>query len=266
MSTIKLLFSALVAASAAALLPTSARACTIPSTPDQGDSFAMWDGSGWGCSQVFINYWWDAFDFDSGDWDDGFGYEAACDNARPLARTFNGLYSLGYSSTGSPSCNSNQANITLWAQCWSASQIDELDAECGSGASHTGDAAFTVRGVDDYTELYWPFFYGMPTSVRGATIFHEARHASGCGHNGLYGCLRGGSCDFSYSDGCQESQSQGSNTYEVNYLSWYLATAWRTTQSLKDSALMHVNDVLQRGYTLDPCIRLSSNGSPYSVC
>jgi len=268
MITFKALLTGLVTTTAAALISATAHAatCSIPSTPDQGDAFAMWDASGWMCSQTFINYWWDAYDFDSDDWDGGFGYENPCDNARPLARTFNGLYSLGYSSTGSPSCSTSQSNITLWAQCWSASQIDELDGRCGSGTTNTGDAALTHRGVDDWTELYWPFFYGMTISVRGASIFHEARHAWGCGHNGGSSCLRGGSCDFSYGSGCTEGTMQGSNTYEVNYIAWYLNTAWRTTQGLKDAALARANDVLARGYVFDPCFRLSSNGTAVSVC
>jgi hypothetical protein len=65
---------------------------------------------------------------------------------------------------------------------------------------------------------------------------------------------------------CGGDARQGGNTYELGYLSWYLSTAWRTTQALKDAALLQANDVLKRAYVFDPCFRLSSNGSAFSVC
>jgi hypothetical protein len=249
------------------LLVDHSSACTWPTPGDQGDNFAMWDASGWKCSQPFIDYWWSAYDFDVGDWDAEWGYSAPCDNAKPLARTFNSLYSLGYSSTGTPSCNTSQSNMSLWAMCWSASWIDELDGGCTTSSGAAADTVNDPFAADHYTTLYKPFFYGAMTSTRGGAIAHEARHAQeNCDHNGGTTCKRGSSCDFSWGNGCGGDARQGSNTYEVVYLSWYLSTAWRTTQALKDAAFLQANDVLGRGYTFDPCFRLSSNGSAYSVC
>ena len=54
------------------------------------------------CWQAFIDWAWDAFDFDKGDWDDGFGYDQVCDNTRPLCRTLSGIYCLTYSSPNFP--------------------------------------------------------------------------------------------------------------------------------------------------------------------
>lgn len=267
--------SALVACAVGAWLslPAQAEACQWPTTPNQGDHYAMWDLSGWKCKQVFVNYWWSAFSMDEADWDNGYGYEAPCDNVRPLARTFNGLYVLGYSSTGTPSCNTSQSNITLWAQCWSASQIDELDGRCPSASLTTGNAALTKHGdaIDNWTQLYWPFFYGMDVSVRAASIFHEARHASGCTHNGGTRCRRGSSCDQSYGNGCKEPRSngdprQGSNEYEVNYLIWFAQTGWRATSSMKTAARNRANSVLQDGFEFDPCIRIADDNSTYWSC
>lgn len=266
MNTVQRIGTAFITLASIALVHEPAQACTFTQNGDMGDNFAIWDASGWGCQQAFISYFWSAFSFDQGDWDDGWGYENACDISRPLARTFNGLYSLGYSSTGTPSCSTNQSNITLWAMCWSASQIDELDGRCTNGTL----AALTRIGspIDNWTQLYLNFFYNMTTAVRGGVIFHEARHASGCSHNGNPNCPFGSSCDFSYGNGCKEGNGpvQGANTYEVNYLSWYLATAWRTTQALKDSAFTRANLVLANQFDYDPCFRLSSNGGAYNVC
>ena len=49
------------------------------------------------CDQAFINWAWEAHDFDKGDWDDGFGFDAPCDINLPLARTFNAIWALNYS-------------------------------------------------------------------------------------------------------------------------------------------------------------------------
>ena len=35
------------------------------------------------CWQAFIDWAWDAFDFDKDDWDQGFGYFSVCDNRLP---------------------------------------------------------------------------------------------------------------------------------------------------------------------------------------
>src|SRR5262245_4830265 len=113
---------------------SQAASCTYLNTDDQGDSYYLWDSrDGWQCRQQFIDYWWSSFDFDKEDWDEGFGWEAPCDNARPLARTFNALYALGYSSTNSPTCDTSSNNKTLWSMCWAAANLDELDGRCGNG-------------------------------------------------------------------------------------------------------------------------------------
>jgi hypothetical protein len=259
--------AALLMAAFLASSPTAdAATCTIPATADQFDAFYM---SGWGCGQTFINDMWSRFDFDKGDWDSGFGYEDPCNNARPLARTFNALQLLAYGLTGSPTCSTSSPNVLNWAYCWAGNQIDELDGRCGSGSATSGKRAHTQHGpiVDNYTELYWPFFYGETVVQRAGTLFHEARHASGCGHNGGTGCPRGASCDRGWSDGCEFQWSgAGANRYQVSYLSWFASTAVWTTSAVKASAVSEANSVLRRGFNTDPCFRLDSNGGPVTVC
>ena len=60
---------------------------------DSGDNFYIASV----CQQRFIDQFWNHFDFDKGDWDDGFGYDDPCNVNQPLARTFNALYLLAYS-------------------------------------------------------------------------------------------------------------------------------------------------------------------------
>lgn len=73
-----------------------AQACGRTASTAQFDSFY---GSNWNCSQSRVDDMWSRFDFDKGDWDNGMGWEDACNNALPLKRTFNALQVLAYSVT-----------------------------------------------------------------------------------------------------------------------------------------------------------------------
>jgi hypothetical protein len=245
--------------------PAIARAETCSYLPgaDQGDDYHM---DRWACSQAHINWWWDAFTFQTDYWDDGMGWEDPCNNNKPLARMFNALYALGYSSTSSPTCSTSNDNMTLWAMCWSGNQIKRTRAQCGSG-SKEGTPASTYLGptATDRTEFKWPFFYGESIANRAAIIVHEARHADGCRHNGGDDCEWGSSCDKSWADGCNDLGSQhGSNRWQASYLSWYVGTAWRTTVALRLSALIVANDILDRGFKDEPCLNMTASGSVVS--
>ncbi|HEX6767001.1 MAG TPA: hypothetical protein VF103_16005, partial [Polyangiaceae bacterium] len=68
---------AVFAASGAA----QAQACGQTASTAQFDSFYA---PLWGCQQTRVNDMWSRFSFDAGDWDQGMGYEAACDDRLPL--------------------------------------------------------------------------------------------------------------------------------------------------------------------------------------
>lgn len=219
---------------------------------------------GWACNPTFGDYWWDAFNFNDDYWDDGFGIENGCDTSRPLARTLNAMYALGYSTTATPTCSTSSGNVTLWAMCWSADKIKQTRAGCGSGTV-SGTPGKTVRGVTNYTIYYSPFFFGMTVSQRAAVIFHEARHADGCGHNGE-SCDGGSSCDESWEDGCPALGNQtGANKYLVLYAQWYANTAVKTTSALKTDVVLYANHVLQNYYDSTPQFLIGSNGVAYDI-
>jgi hypothetical protein len=249
----------------ASVTSVHAATCYYVSDGDQGDYYFMWGEAGWKCQQSLIDDWWERFDFDKGDWDDGFGYDDPCNYDKPLARTFNALYALGYARTNAPHCTYT-GNPLDWSLCWAGNQIDELDGRCGSGeAGPYGKTAHTQFGpvIDNYTELYWPFFYGTSVVERAAIIFHEARHASYCGHN----ANRCESCDHSWTDGCSWPYSgMGAITYHTVWLWWYVASATKYTTAMKDRALVRANENLAGRYDIDPCFRIASNGGSYMVC
>ncbi len=137
-----------------------------------------------------------------------------------------------------------------------------------------GDNAVAITafgGLDDYTELYIPYFYDQAAPVRASTIFHEARHANGwCSHTD--NCLDGeDACDPNLYNGCVgwgSGSGMGANGYEVVYLNWFATTARSTwiNSSIRANAVAEASRILSRRFETDPCIRMNSAGYTYSTC
>ncbi|MFN0214188.1 MAG: hypothetical protein ACKVT2_08025 [Saprospiraceae bacterium] len=193
------------------------------------------------CTQSSINQHWNDFDFDQGDWDDGFGYSDPCNINLPLGRTFNALNLLDFFGTSGPDANGNWLG---WFYAYASSQIDELDALCGFGNT-SGCSTFATNfsgAQDNRTELYWPFFYHNVMSVpsRAATIVHESRHAGGKGHN-CSSCPNGGSCDTDWA-------YNGAIRYEVMYCWWLRSNGTGVTTALRQLARARGNTALGNNF------------------
>ncbi len=186
------------------------------------------------CWQPFIDWAWDAFDFDHDDWDDGFGYEAVCDNTRPLSRTMSGIWCLTYSADNYQN-ESYDSNILQWGCRFARNAIDELDGRCGSG----GAIAWSQWGpfVDDKTELYLPYF-AQAVSLRAGTLVHEARHADGRGHDA-------GSNDSSWG-------YNGAWRWQVCWLAWFAAAGTRASSAMKTIARQRANNILNSNFVTPP--------------
>lgn len=210
---------------------------------DSGDNFYIASV----CEQRFIDQFWNHFDFDKGDWDDGFGYDDPCNVNQPLARTFNALYLLAYSAQDyATSTGDFSGNALRWGYPYSATKIDELDGRCGSGDRNSGARATTYTGLqDNRTVLKWPFFYGEVVVERAGTVLHEARHAGGKSHNGGTGCPRKASCDTSWG-------YEGANMYQVLYLWWFRVAGTRTTTAMKNRARSEAQSIIDRGFNTNP--------------
>jgi hypothetical protein len=210
-----------------------------------GDNVASGDVTfGAMCNQSSINQHWGDFDFDKGDWDEGFGWDAPCNINQPLGRTFNALNLLDFFGTSKPD-DSN--NWLPWFYAFSSGAIDELDGRCGSGSASGCTIATTRHGpiIDNWTQLYWPFFYGQNVVGRAGTIVHEARHADGSSHNGGTGCPRAGSCDTNWG-------YNGANTFEVLYLWWVRAQGAGLSPGMRSNAQTAGNQVLANGFNTRP--------------
>jgi hypothetical protein len=186
------------------------------------------------CWQPFIDWAWEAFDFDKGDWDDGFGYDQVCDNTRPLCRTLSGIWCLTYSSPNFPS-ESYSSNILEWGCRFVRNAIDELDARCGDGTA----IARTWWGLqDNKTELYLGYFYGWGVSMRAGTLIHEARHADGKGHDS-------GNNDSSWG-------YNGAWRWDVCWLAWFAAAGTSTSVAMRTQATQRANNIINNNFVTHP--------------
>lgn len=189
------------------------------------------------CWQAFIDWAWDAFDFDKGDWDEGFGWDDVCNRTQPLSRTLSGIYCLTYSSPRFPN-ESYSGNILEWGCRFSRNAIDELDARCGF--DHPGFLAWTQWGpfVDDWTQLYLSFFYNQGVSNRAGTILHEARHADGKGHDS-------GSNDSSWG-------YNGAWRWHVCWLAWFAFEGVNTSAAMRTQATQRANNIINNNFVTHP--------------
>jgi hypothetical protein len=227
------------------------------------------------CSQTWVNYFWDAYDFDKDDWDDGFGFDNACDTSRPLGRTMNAIYVLNYADgPGSKSRDDYSGSILHWGGNYSMREFDELDARCGDGSSKRAHTQWGVV-VDNYTQLYLPFFYGENVVERAGTLLHESRHADWCGHNGNDGSNRcpamSDSCDESFGDGCTgvgSPSGRGATGYQALWLWWFTVDADGITGTSvrKAFARDEANRILSTMFDVNPCFNITSSGATVSTC
>jgi hypothetical protein len=186
------------------------------------------------CNQPFIDWAWNAFDFDQGDWDDGFGYEEVCNNRRPLSRTMSGVWCLAYSAENYQN-ESYDSNILQWGCRFARNAIDEVDGRCGDGSA----IARTTWGpfVDDRTELYLGYF-AQSVSLRAGSLVHEARHADGRGHDA-------GNKDSSWG-------YNGAWRWQVCWLAWFAAAGTRTSAAMKTAARQRANNILNSDFVQNP--------------
>ena len=240
-------------------------ACTFnPLRPPPGlNNAATGDATfiGSWCNQPKVDDMWHDFDFDRENWDDGFGYHDACNLNLPLARTFNALSLLSLFGQSKPERSSDWLP---WFYAYASNEIDELDGLCGTGDVN-GKRATTDWGpiIDNKTELYWAFFYGLDVGSRASTIVHEARHASWKGHDGD-SCPRNASCDESW-------HTWGANTYQVMYLWWLRARGSAATSTFTGLVQARANGILSSAFDQRPTngdvfgAGTPAAGSPFAI-
>lgn len=193
-----------------------------------------WYSKLWNCEQRFIDFWWDVYDFDKGDWDGPRGYDAPCDNTRPLTRTFNALYALHYSAPPGPAKDNQDwsGNILRWGATYVRNHADELDGSCAKTDAYATCYNCRAPIIDEYIVLHQDFFYALSVVERAATLLHEARHDEK-GHDANGRCTSTTkSCDSRW-------EYEGSNRYHVSWLAWFVVEGINTNVVMKKTSARH---------------------------
>ncbi len=218
-----------------------ADSCKFPSqtSADLADSFdaAL---APYACNDPFIQEAWDWFDFRESYWDDGFGFPAACDIQRPLARTMTSIYLMKAATWG-------------WGWYdWASTEIDDLRSLCYKSSDKKSVRASTWHGAvqEDRTEVYMPFFYGGSDAVgRASTLVHEARHYEKSHSDDS--CKRGASCDAGWG-------SAGANTFQVLFLRDFVCSPLELiTPSMREKAADRADTILERAFVIPPSFAFS---------
>jgi hypothetical protein len=219
--------------------------CTVPAHDNATDGDNLYGPRA--CWQEFVNWAWSAFGFESNYWDDGFGYEDACNRDLPVNRTMSAIWLLCYSADDFN--NDDYGNNCLhWARryCWN--QIDSLKSFCGDG---TAVASASGSNVD----LFLGYWYGQSMPVRASTLLHEARHLGGKSHNANF---PDGSVFGAGESGADSSWDyKGAWMYEVLYLWWFYADGRRTTTALKELARQEANVYIDNAFATHPGISIA---------
>lgn len=218
---------------------------TVPDKNASGDNFY----GQFICHQVYIDYFWYTYGFSGNKeyWDDGFGWDEACNTNQPLARTFNACYLLTYSAQDYQNESWNSP-ILNWGRRYVRNNIDDLRSKCGDGSAVA--AAFQGIFVDDRVELYLPFFYSKDVPGRAETFLHEARHMGGKSHNANFPT---GSVFGAGKSGADSTWNyEGAWMYGALYLWWFYAAGARTTSAMKERARQRGNLVIDNAFATHP--------------
>jgi hypothetical protein len=196
------------------------------------------------CQQQYIDYFWNVYGFagNKNYWDDGFGWDEACNTDQPLARTFNACYLLTYSADDylNDSYDAPQ-NILQWGRRYIRESFDDLRSYCGDG-----DAVASFNSGT--AELYLGFWYDYSVVERAAILLHEARHEAKS-HNANF---PPGSVFGSGGDADSSWDYQGAWTFEAGYLWWFHAAGSRTTSALRERARQAGNVIIDNAFATHP--------------
>lgn len=193
------------------------------------------------CWQELVNWAWAAFGFQNDFWDDGFGYEDACNRDLPVNRTMSGIWLLCYSAPD-PDKDEYSSNCLHWARRYCYNQIDSLRSLCGDGSAVASASGSNV-------DLFLDYWYGQDVAVRASTLLHEARHIGGKAHDADFpdgsSFGEGGGADSSW-------DYEGAWMYETLYLWWFYADGRHSTTALKERARQEANVYIDNAFATHP--------------
>ncbi|MEO6844852.1 MAG: hypothetical protein ABI184_06740 [Ginsengibacter sp.] len=102
------------------------------------------------CDQAFIDWVWYSYNFDYDYWQDGWGYDDCCNIDKPLARTFNALWALNYSSDNPQDESYDQDNLLYWGGRYVREKMNGFKLRALCGSNNTTNATTFGAGCTEY--------------------------------------------------------------------------------------------------------------------
>jgi hypothetical protein len=185
------------------------------------------------------------------EWDNGFGWDDACNTDLPFARLATTRVALEVSSPnpkmGGPFDSIDISKPMLdWALLYTVAIIDDLRASCGGSGKDIAYyqpnlfGSYMVLNVLTENDSAKGFFYGMDVPSRAATLIHEARHWDGGPDH-----VGDGGKDQRFKNG-------GSYSWETIWLWWYADRAVNAPDRLRCAAEDSANALLGDSFVEDP--------------
>ena len=211
------------------------------------------------------DYFWNTYGFQGNKdyWVNGWGWDDDANTDKALARTFDACWALTYSAFDYQNDGYDNNIILNWARRFVRSKIDDLRAQCGSNPYAIATTRTGVF-VDDHTELYLSFFYGISVIERAATLVHESRHYD-VGHDANFPPW---SAVANAGLGQQADSSwdyNGAYRYEVAYLAWYNNVSVTATPAMRERARQRANWCLNNAFATHPGFTIGADGVPQAA-
>jgi len=212
--------------------------CTyfVPNLVESGDEFYSRRNWDW-CRQGFLNDTADLFGMKEKYWDDGFGWDDACNEEKPFARLLIATLAM-MTAHPDPATRTKdwEGGILRASYGWTSIRTD-LRADCYEGnsiaTSRSGKRVdlhlLSDHPVDDFAMA---FFHGFSVPERAAILVHEARHKKGPGHDSQ--------------DRDQSWEQDGAFRYEAEWLREYasIGNPATTTRDLRCLAQDAANAIM----------------------
>jgi hypothetical protein len=215
--------------------------CTVPDIPDKNTTGDTLYG-GRICDQIFVDWAWPAYKFNSEYWKHGFGFDDVCNTDLPAARMLSAIWLLNYSAEDYMNEDWNSSCLQ-WACRYVREQVGDLRSMCGDGTY----IAYTTGG---HIELYLGCFYSKDVPGRAETLMHESRHQGGKPHDANFPSWSGFGAGKSGADSTWDYE--GAWMYGALYLWWFYAEGTRTTPAIRELARQRAQYVIDNAFATHP--------------
>jgi hypothetical protein len=216
---------------------------TVPNKVTSGDfHYGVENGWDW-CNSAWLKGVADGYGMAKDDWDEGLGWDDACNTSRPFGRVATAKVALQVSAENRQKTGDidDSKPFTEWASLWAVRTVDELRCFCDDDAvaAQIPNGDYIKLNIRNKGSVDSGWFFGFDVPERTSIFLHEARHqAGGYDH-------RADGRDQRYTD-------RGAYRTQINWLWWYAHVKRNAPEKLLCSAQDFANTLLGERFVEDP--------------